>query len=665
MPTAAPAAPPTPRHQLLVLSVLALTAGLLAAPPAQAQRQPPAPGVDGLLTDRPAPRPLTLPEEEQTFVFALFGDRTGGPAEGVQVLAEAVDEVNLIEPDLVLTVGDLIQGYTDDEQVWLEQMREYTGIMDRLKAPWFPVAGNHDVYWRGQGSPPPGEHEGLYEQHFGPLWYAFEHKQAWFLVLYTDEGDPATGEKAFRKPAAQRMSPEQFAWLDRTLTRAADARHVFVFVHHPRWIGGGYGDDWDRVHERLVRAGNVTAVFGGHIHRMRYDPRDGIEYFALATTGGGQGALVPEAGWLHHYELVMVREDHIAVASYPVGSADDPRALTGELVLEAERLARDFGLDLGDGLALDGDLAVQAELPLRLHNPVEHPVAVTLVWQSDDEGWLARPDHLHVTLQPGERLTVPARLARFGGGTLAGLSLDVGLELLHDRLAVPLPVRRVPVPLTAELTAPPVPRRNHALHCDGEDDALSRPGPALPEGPVTLELRLAPERLAGRQGLVTTRAGGDLGLFLEDGEPSLRLHLDGVDRVARAAGRPLAEGAWYDLAGVFDGQELRLYLDGELLASAPARGTRPASDLPLLIGAGVDARGQATAPFAGWIDEVRISAGARYAGPRYQPGRRRPADADTQLLLHADGAAGPWLFDASPRRAHPRRLGGLRVDPVP
>ena len=38
-------------------------------------------------TDRPDPRPLPLPTEEQAFSFVVYGDRTGGPAAGVEVLA--------------------------------------------------------------------------------------------------------------------------------------------------------------------------------------------------------------------------------------------------------------------------------------------------------------------------------------------------------------------------------------------------------------------------------------------------------------------------------------------------------------------------------------------------------------------------------------------------
>ena len=170
-------------------------------------------------TTRDSKVELSAPEKEAGFVFVVYGDRTGGSANGVTVLQQAVAETNLFDPDLVMTVGDLIQGYNTTSE-WMPQMLQYKAIMSNLECPWYPVAGNHDVYWRGPDRPAE-EHETNYEEHFGPLWYDFTHKNAHFIVLYTDEADPKTGVRNFGRPASQKMSDEQIEFLEAALERGA------------------------------------------------------------------------------------------------------------------------------------------------------------------------------------------------------------------------------------------------------------------------------------------------------------------------------------------------------------------------------------------------------------------------------------------------------------
>lgn len=343
---------------------------------------------------------LELPVEEDAFTFVVYGDRTGGPNEGIDVLAQAVADTNLIEPDLVMTVGDLINGYADDK-VWMPQMKQFKGVMDELICPWFPVAGNHDIYWRGPNKPE-RELEPLYEMHFGPLWYAFEHKNSFFIVLYTDEPDPKTGERNFNKPDSQRMSDEQFNWLKDILEKAKDAEHVFLFLHHPRWLGGKYGDDWDKVHKELVKAGNVSGVFAGHIHHMRYDPKDGIQYFALATVGGSQSGWAPEAGWLHHFNLVTVRKDQIAFSAFPVGGVMDPKEITGKVSEQSELLGRAMPVRFKEPITIASDGSVDDTFTFIVKNPASLSIEIEAVPTSKDSRWSVGPDHQHATLKPGE-----------------------------------------------------------------------------------------------------------------------------------------------------------------------------------------------------------------------------------------------------------------------
>ncbi|MEM7228848.1 MAG: metallophosphoesterase, partial [Planctomycetota bacterium] len=390
---------------------------------------------------------LNLPTEDEAFTFAIFGDRTGGPADGINVLKDAVHDVNIMEPDFVMTVGDMIQGYNQTD-AWMDQMREFKGVMDELLCPWFPVAGNHDIYWRGPDKPA-GEHEASYEVHFGPLWYSFEHKDCHFIVLYTDEGNPDTGRKSIREPEAQRMSPEQLSWLESALEHANDAQHVFVFVHHPRWLKGNYGNDWKNVHAKLVDAGNVRAVFAGHIHRMRYDGvKDGIEYVTLATVGGHNDFSSPEAGYLHHMNLITVRPHQIAMSAIPVGEVMDVRAITGDVSDAASMLARSQPT-VDDVVRIRTDGASDGRVRVTVRNPTGGTVDVAMYPDSDDARWTFVPDHQHGTINAEGEMAFDFEVQRNPGAiddSFHPIALVQRMDYLTDDARYAIPERRIDVP---------------------------------------------------------------------------------------------------------------------------------------------------------------------------------------------------------------------------
>ena len=645
---------------------LALAALSLLAPtnPAQPTRE--------LHTDRTPARVLPLPKEGDAFGFVIFGDRTGGPASGINVLEHAVRDTNLLDPDLVMTVGDLVQGYNQDQE-WLAQMREFRGVMEQLQMRWFPVAGNHDVYFRGPNKPAE-EHEKNYEAHFGPLWYAFQHKNCWFVVLYTDEANPETGERNFNKPSSQKMSPEQLAWLETTLARTADAQHVFVFLHHPRWLGNNYGDDWERVHKVLAAAGNVSAVFAGHIHRMRYDgERDGIEYFALATTGGHLSAHVPEAGYLHHYHVVTVRGEKLSMAAIPVGAVLDPREITGEVSRDVAVLNGSLSLtQLGDvRLGVDGSLAQTVEVEVR--NPCARPIELTLALASSDRRWQFAPDHRHLELAPEQKQRLRFDTTRTAGAMDVNFAVPtwtLGCDYLGEGLRITVPerqevLRMAPPAFDIASAAGQGPDRVLALDGRGAALRVAHRHLDLPDGPFTCEAWLHARNLDGRRGLINKTESSEFGLFVSNGQPAFMVHLDGRYATALAPEGSLKTGVWHHVAGVFDGAEVRLYVDGKLAAVAPGQGKRDVNNLPLFIGADTTGAGQPASFVDGWVDDVRISTGVRYEGDTFVPKRAWSADESTLLLLPLDEDRGPWVLDRSGRGVHPERVGGAYCAPAP
>ncbi len=151
-------------------------------------------------------------------------------------------------------------------------------------------------------------------------------------------------------------------------------------------------------------------------------------------------------------------------------------------------------------------------------------------------------------------------------------------------------------------------------------------------------------------------------MFLHDGVPQFDAHLRG-SYVSPKAAEKVELRKWTHLAGVFDGKECRLYVDGKLSASLKGTGTRKVNDLPLFIGADPDGYGNPTREFAGQLDEVRLSTGVRYKGD-FEPSHRHESDADTKLLLNFDRQVGPFVLDASADRRSVVLLGEAEVKAV-
>ena len=83
------------------------------------------------------------------FTFAIISDLNGGEREGV--FRTAVAQLNLLRPEFILTVGDLIDGGTEDRDQLKKEWDSFDERASKLSAPLFHVGGNHDLTHRNEG----------------------------------------------------------------------------------------------------------------------------------------------------------------------------------------------------------------------------------------------------------------------------------------------------------------------------------------------------------------------------------------------------------------------------------------------------------------------------------------------------------------------------------
>ncbi len=250
-----------------------------------------------------APRPMSISVEQRAnpwtqlrlnndpdrFQFAIICDRTGGNRPGV--FEDAIRKLNLLQPEFVMSVGDLIQGYSKDEAEIERQWDEFEGLVQELEMPFFYVPGNHDITNERMAR--------IWRERFGRSYYHFIYRGVLFLCLNTEDPPPS------------HLSPEQIEYVARVLRENRAALWTVVFMHKPLWLQDK-DTGWERVEALL--SGRPHTVFAGHAHSYCLYERQGQRYFVLATTGGASGLRGPLFGQFDHIVWITMTEQGPVVA---------------------------------------------------------------------------------------------------------------------------------------------------------------------------------------------------------------------------------------------------------------------------------------------------------------------------------------------------------------
>jgi 5-hydroxyisourate hydrolase-like protein (transthyretin family) len=239
----------------------------------------------------------------EQFQFVVVSDRTGGHRSGV--FSRAVQQVNLLQPEFVMSVGDLIEGaITADAN--RKQWEEFDGYVKQFQMPFFYCPGNHDAQSLIKAD--------VWTERLGRRYYHFKYKECLFVVLNSQDyeaDDPKDPPKLTR---GLRVGKQQRAYLDAALKENPEASWTFLFIHHPIWAGKDITETgWLEVEQLL--AGRKYTVFCGHVHRYQKFIRNGMNYYQLATTGGGSALRGPEYGEFDQVAKITMTKDGPVMAN--------------------------------------------------------------------------------------------------------------------------------------------------------------------------------------------------------------------------------------------------------------------------------------------------------------------------------------------------------------
>lgn len=229
------------------------------------------------------PRSVWILEEwpDRLTICHISDSHLGASPYGADVFATSVYEINLIQPDIVIHTGDVVDIETITS-AWIYLQR----ILDWLEVPSYLLPGNHDYA---------GARSAYYQRFCGQLNYSADMGNFLFVALdATDAGY---------------VELNQLQWAERVLQGQPDKVKIMGF-HYPIFSeddGGNITGSWEEIEKlkdymypswwehpieacellRLIEEYDVRLVLAGHIHRDVVYVYNNRHYFVTTTTCGG------------------------------------------------------------------------------------------------------------------------------------------------------------------------------------------------------------------------------------------------------------------------------------------------------------------------------------------------------------------------------------------
>jgi len=319
-------------------------------------------------------------ESGPVFRFVVMGDNRpaggGDPVTQPDAFLGMIQEINLLDPDFVVIVGDLILGGTTDTDLLNREWDAFDDAIAGFNMPVYLLPGNHDT--TNQIA------ENVYIERYGKLYYSFDHKGSHFVLLDSDKCG-----------SVNNITGEQLEWLKTDLEQRKNADHIFVFLHKPL---SEMKSNWNDVAHPILAEYGVDTVFAGHDHQYRkIGTLDGVRY--VVTGGAGAPLYGPELlGGFYHYAHVTVRGPEIKLAVVKAGAVKSEDYVTGESKAKVQRIIGSLSVPHTVQMSAG---AYRGRVTRRVANTFDHMIEGSLSWTLSSKLWDVSPERIDFKLGPG------------------------------------------------------------------------------------------------------------------------------------------------------------------------------------------------------------------------------------------------------------------------
>jgi Icc protein len=260
--------------------------------------------------------------ENEPFSFAFLTDIHLTPdLNAVAGFKQAIQTVNDLNPDFVITGGDLImdalgQRYTRADSLY----NLYSEAAGNFKMPLHNTMGNHEIYGiyksSGADSLNPEYGERMFEKRLGNSYYAFEHKGWKFMILNSIEDTK-------KNRYTGKIDEKQISWIKDELQKTDSLTPIVISTHIPfitantqKYEGTTIANDSSTVIYNgkevldLFAGHNLKLVLQGHLHTVEDIYIDGIHFI----TGGAVSAgwwKGPNRGFEEGFMLITTENNEI------------------------------------------------------------------------------------------------------------------------------------------------------------------------------------------------------------------------------------------------------------------------------------------------------------------------------------------------------------------